>query len=167
MVSRDLRCGGRTVETYFQKGDRSFRKMESVLLKVPGSMERGYFSSSDWGHHILLGRGTPSNQSHNFRAGYQSPNHADTRAGRSTLETSYDEWLELPHRRLSHPDTIEQGSAACAQCISVSRRNTQGLRFAVSQTGRMCLVPPGAAVGDKIMISEHLVPPYLINYIII
>ncbi|KAF5568006.1 het domain-containing protein [Fusarium napiforme] len=96
-------------------------------------------------------------------AGYENPNHADPRGGRIELEASYDEWLKLPHRQPKYPGTVEKEHTGCVPFVSLSRRKTQGLRFAVSQTGRMCLVPPHAALGDKVMISEHLRSPYLIR----
>ncbi|CVL05446.1 uncharacterized protein FMAN_10734 [Fusarium mangiferae] len=96
-------------------------------------------------------------------AGYENPNHADPRGGRIALEASYDEWLKLPHRQPRYPDTVEKEHPGCIPFVSLSRRKTQGLRFAVSQTGRMCLVPPETALGDKLMLSEHLRTPYLIR----
>ncbi|KAI1015944.1 hypothetical protein LB504_009202 [Fusarium proliferatum] len=97
------------------------------------------------------------------RAGYENPQHADPRAGRKRLEASYEEWLKLPHRQPRHSNTTEKQPAECALFVSHSKRRTQGLRFAVSQTGRMCLVPPETAVGDKLMLSEHLPSPHLVR----
>ncbi|KAM5527967.1 hypothetical protein FOXYSP1_19841 [Fusarium oxysporum f. sp. phaseoli] len=96
-------------------------------------------------------------------AGYRHRGRRETRESLVMLEASYEKWLEFPHREDKDPETAEKLLTESGQFIAVCRQQTQGLRFSVSRTGRMCLVPPRAAVGDQLMVSKAFFLPYLIR----
>lgn len=95
-------------------------------------------------------------------AGYRHPGR-DASPRRANLEHSYNKWLLLPHLQDKRPETAKKVLVECSQFTTVCRQQTQGLKFAITRTGRMCLVPPGAEVGDELIVFGVTDVPYLIR----
>ena len=92
---------------------------------------------------------------------YQTSDRA-TPQSRANLEHAYNVWRMLLHPPYQRVE-LEEKSAEHSQFTAVSRAQTQGRKFAITQTGRMCLVPPGTEVGDALLLFETAIVPYLIR----
>jgi len=76
------------------------------------------------------------------------------------LQHSYNVWRLLPYV----PEEMRENWVSIAsEFVAVCRAHTHGSRFAITQTGRMCLVPPGTEAGDELLVIESSGVPFLIR----
>jgi len=98
---------------------------------------------------------------------FDNPNQkwsrTNTPQSQAELEHSYDLWRMLPHLRREHPERVEDAFEKSRQFIAVCTAQTQGWKFALTRTGRMCLVPPRAELGDELFILGSPIVPFLVR----
>ena len=87
----------------------------------------------------------------------------NTLQSRAKLEHSYNSWRMLPQLQREHPERVEDAFVASRKFVAVCTAQTQGWKFALTRTGRMCLVPPRAEVGDELFLLGSPIVPFLVR----